>query len=109
MMFVLGSKCKSQIFSKSIARGTTWPALRTRYSRTWNSRGNSFIHLPPRFAVRDTRSSSRSPTRKSFKTRQEFGESKRFDQVIITAGAETANPVIYLPESAYDQCRRADP
>src|SRR6202023_481872 len=64
MILVEGSKCRSQTCCSSIARDTMRPWLRTRYSRSWNSRGNRKISLPRRLAVRDTRSIARSPTRR---------------------------------------------
>src|SRR6516165_1584512 len=45
---------------------------------------------------------------KRLEPRKKFHERKRFYQIVVTAGAQTAYPVVDLPECTNDQERRAD-
>jgi hypothetical protein len=118
----MGSKWKSHTCCSSIARGTTWPWLRTRYSRTWNSRGSKSILRPQRLTARDTKVEFEIPDTQhhffddtiaapgeSLNTGQQFREGERLDEVVITAGAQPAHPIINLAERTDNQGGRDDP
>src|SRR5437870_5612885 len=97
-MFVFGSKWKSHTPSSSMVRVTTLPACRIRNSSTWNSglqidafaaacdRALQEIHLEVGDVQHRAGVLRRRPAGQGIHPRQQFGESKGLDQIIVAAG-----------------------
>jgi hypothetical protein len=104
-----------------MARGTTCPWLRTRYSSSWNSRQEFDVVTGARrgprheveFEIADPQhrllDDGIAAPRQRLDAREQFREGERLDEIIVAAGAKPPHPIVDLAQRAQNQGRRDDP